>query len=335
MTNKTPEHPLDRLLCQAAGDPTATTDDRRVAERALDQAIHGEARSMRGSARPRQLKAVPAFATLFIVTAVLLVAVGIQITRPPSAAAALAEIAEAAELAKPLEIPNQSYAYTRSENTVLGVAPPDAFGDRTAPLAYLAHDTRETWVGPDGTVQIRVTTLEPEFFSTADEVDYYSAGLDRIDRVGEAVTATGVNVTTILNERDWPTNPTDLAAAIVVSLPADHDEPDNVAIANLALVLVTETGASPELRAGALILISKLDDIELLERRNDGGGIFAMAHDAPTPMSLTFTLDGNGSVLQITRVDIDGNAALGVPPGTTIQDSRYSETRVVEGLNSP
>lgn len=325
-------HPVDRLLRQAAGDPTPTPADRRRSEQAFNRAI-SKASLTRKTEQPRRRWAVPALAGSLLVLGLAIVA--LQLNRTSSAAAALTEIAAAAELTNPMSIPAQSYAYTESNSTFLGVAPPDGIDGRSRPLAYLLPLTRETWIGSDGAFQIRTTAHTPVFFSAGDETDYYTAGQDTIDRINVTVTATGTGLTSVLDEQDWPTTPGQLMAAITQVLPDGRAPSQDAAIVGLALDLIRETAASPELRAAVLRLMAALDDIVLTQRLPDGGGTFNMTYDQPQPTSLTFTLSGDGALLHVTVIDIDGDTSLGIPPNTIIEDSSYRPTRTVNSLDTP
>lgn len=333
MRDHKPSHPVDRLLRSAAGDPIPSTEDRSHAEAALRSAIL-EAGARRRPNRRRWHWRVPALAGSLVV---LLVAVVIlQVSEPSLASAAMEEIAAVVELVDPVSIPNQSYAYTRSEGIVRGVVPPDALEGRATPLTYHLPWIREIWVGSDGVIQIRATNQSPTFFTLKDEADYYTAGLDKIDRVNETVTLTGVGGTSLLDEREWPTIPHDLEAAITESLPTELAKPHNVAVADLALTLITETAATPQLRAAALRVLSGLTGIGLDERRPDGGGTFSLTtSNQAQPTRLVFTLDGAGNVLRITVTDIQGDPAAGIPPHTLISDIRYEPTRILTSPDSP
>lgn len=325
-------HPVDAFLRHTAGDPTPNAADRAHAERALNRAI-SDAKTAEMPERHRWHWTLPALAGSLALILVAIVA--LQITRPSAAAAALAEIAAAAELADPINIPTQSYAYTKSESTVRGVVPADAVDGRDRSLAYLLPQTREVWIGPEGTVQIRTTTRSPVFFTAEDEHDYYAAELDEVDGVNETVTLTGTDLASLLDERDWPTTPDSLRTAINESLPPDSAKPHNTAMAELALGLVTETAATPELKAAALQLLATLDDITLDKRLPDGGGTFSMTYDQPVPTRLAFTLDGDGNVLLISSTDIEGDATTGIPPNTPTENTSYQPTRIVSSLGSP
>lgn len=330
------QHPVDELLRKAAGDPTPSSADRSRAERALVRAIREE-ETARPAMQRRWRWTVPALAGSIAVILVAMVA--LQISGPSRAEAALIEIAAVVELTDPISIPEQSYAYTKSESIVRGVLPSDAIEGRTTPLIYLLPQSREVWVGGDGTVQIRTTAHQPVFFTAQDEAGYYAAGFDKIDRINETVTVVGVGVSSLLDDREWPTTPNGLEAAIAQSLPTGSAdgfvEQHDVSVVNLALALITETAASPELKATAVRVISRLGGVDVDERRLDGGGTFSIASDQIQPTRLTFTLDGAGNVLRITLVDLAGDPAASIPQRSVVVDTTFERTTILSSLDSP
>jgi len=329
MTIPDNEHPVDEFLRRAAGTPTPTAANRRHAERSLNHAIERED-SLRRSRQTHRRWTVPVLAGALVV--ILAVAVALQVTRPSPASAALLQIARAAELANPINIPDQSYAYTRSHSTVRGIVPPDGIPGRTEPLIYLLPQTRNIWVARSGTVQISTTFGTPEFFTVQDRIDYYNAGLDEIDQVNETVTLAATGLTSILDERSWPTTPEDLKAAILEDFPTERQASD-AAITGVALSLITETGASPELKAAVLRVISSLDMITLIERHHDGSATFNLNHTQPQPTSLEFTIDANGNLLSVIVLDIQGDPEQGIPPNTVLERTTYEPTIIVNSLD--
>ena len=314
-------NPLDILLRTLAGNPSPTTADTTLARNALAQAIANE------SSNQRRLRkwAVPALAASLSLIVAL---VAIQAVKPSPASATLFEIAQAAELADPMTIPPQSYAYTKSEVMVLGTVPAEAFTTRTSPMAYLLPQTREIWVGNENTVQIRTTIHEPVFFAPQDKADYYEAQLDEVDQVGQTTLQTVTDAASILNERDWPTDPDALKAAIEETVQPDSIVPTDVDVAQIALSLISESPASPDLRAAALRVLAGLDDLHLVQG-SDGTVTFSITYSTPNAASLTFVLDRTGQLLARRSVDIDGDASLGIPPNTVVESIDYERTTIV------
>lgn len=325
--------PVVRALRRLAGQPQPTAADRRQAEEALQQAIDQEASKERRLRPPRRSWSI-GFA---IAAVVVIVGLTVQLLRPTAASAALSEIASAAERVDPLVIPAQSFAYTRSETTLLAVQPSDAFGDVKVPaqgVAYLLPQTREAWIGADGTVQLRLITHPPTFFIPDTEAAYYTAGLDLTDRVGETVTTTVSGASSLLKSRTWPIDPNQLLQVLRSLFPSDRGLPEAVEILDLALDLLRETGAAPELRAALLRVLSTLD-LELVERRSDGAVQFAVTYEAPLLTRDTFTLDPSGYLLEENTTLIEGDPNLSIPSGTVIWNALYEPTSIVESLSHP
>ena len=326
---------LDQVVRQLAGDPQPTEADRQVTWRALSEAIRTEELQRRPRLKARLFRPIPVTIASAVIAALAFVVVAVQIARPTAAEATLGEIAAAAELVEPSTIPDQEYAYTRSDTVVLGEFPPDTFPQgRERPLAYLLPQTRETWTGADDTVQLRTATGTPLFFTTDDEADYYTAGLDLIDQVGVVTTETYDGVTSMLDERTWPTTPDELEDVLRQSLPPGFDRPESVEILDLALALIRLPDAPPPLRAAALRVIADLD-LTLVDRRPDGGGTFTSTYDRPQPTTITITINGTGQLLLESLTLINGDTGLGIPPGTITAETTYEPPRLVTELNGP
>lgn len=318
-----PEDPIDRLLRRAAGDPTPDAADRAAAWEIY----------LRGVSQPRSgrfpARGFPRLVTALAATMVL--AVGALVaTRPSAAQAALLEIAEAAQLAEPLTIPSGQYAYTRSVGVNLGVTvvPFDSpTGER---IAYLLPTERQMWTSATGVVQLISTVDEPIFFTATAETAYYAAGIDAIDRVGQTNTQTFTNATTILSERNWPTDPADLRETIEALLPAGYERPIEVEILDIALDLLREAGPEPALRAAAVAVIASLDSTVV--EVSDGAPTFAISYTQPEAATVTFTINGQGHLLAEAMIDRDGDPSLNIPPGTIVSEVEYQPTLIVHSL---
>jgi hypothetical protein len=326
------EH-LDRLVRQYVGSPQPSAADRRTTWRALSEAIRAEV--LPHGQPSRSLRRVTSIIATAAIAIVVLVVATTEVTRPTAAEAALGEIATAARVIDLPRVPDQGYAYARSETVALNVFPPDAFSQgRERPLAYLVRQTREAWFRGGGIVQIRTTTDTPTFFSDEDEDDYFAAGLDLIDRVGVTTTEAFDNVTSILDARIWPTSPDELGDAIRQSLPQGYDRPQSVEVLDLALALLRLPDASPPLRAAALQVIAGLD-LSLEQRRPDGGGTFTITYDQPQTTAIAITIDGSGRLLRESTTLVDGDPSLGIPPGTVAAATTYESAKVVGDLSIP
>ncbi|HZD23793.1 MAG TPA: hypothetical protein VE569_10395, partial [Acidimicrobiia bacterium] len=256
-------HPVDDALRRLTGKPEPTEDDRRTAEARLQAAIRAELHQPITRNRRVFTRWVPAAVATAL--ALLLLA---QIARPSATMAALEEVARVAEVADPLTVPPQQYIYTKSQITSLRVLPREALGDipyQRDSLVYLLPVRRESWIGSEGAVQIRTTTEQPLFFRPEDETAYYQASLDKEDAVGETITET-------IQQEDpdpWPEGINALDDAIRTAAVGRQRGP-TVEYVDIALDIIRETFASPQLRANTLRLIGRQPDLELIETTPDG-----------------------------------------------------------------
>jgi hypothetical protein len=328
------DNQFDGTLRGLAGDPEPTPADRSRSRRALNAAI-ADARHRSGTKPARGWKdmLVPGLVGTVAVFLLFVALVVWQLGQPTGAEAAFGEIAQATELVDPLTIPAQHYAYSRSEQIVEVVEPVDAFDSvRDHPMAYLLPETREMWVGEDGIVQLRITARTPQFFSAQDEAYYYTAGFGDRDNIGEPVTETFTGTTSIVDERQWPTDPDELKATIVSLLPESYGRPLGVEILDSALDLIREPAAPPSLRAAAIRVIAGLD-LTLTKRTGDGGGTFAVTYDGPQRITMTITIDGEGQLLNESTNLPDGDPTLGIPAGTVVSQANYNPTQIVDTLD--
>lgn len=319
-------HEIDRLLRSVFPPAQPTNTELTHTEQAFRSRIQPPPRRSSFSAgwKPRTTLAV------VVALTVVIALVGLQLVRPTAATAGLLEIAQAARLVEPADIPAGSFAYTRSDATVLAVVPEDAIGDAGGPLAYLLPAEREIWTGDDGFVQLRTTNHTPIFFRPDDRQRYDAAGLDHIDRVGETMTQTVTGATGILDERDWPTDPDQLRATIR-SLTLDPTAED---VLTTAIALIRETQATPALRAAAIEVIAAIDGIELVEATT-GTTTFGLTVDSAPRRTYSFTLTNTGSLTVETITLPDGNPDIGIPPGTISTNTRYHPIRIVTNLDTP
>lgn len=318
---------IDELLRRTLAVPGPTPEELDRARRVYMASPLDPHRRKTDFRRPRVRGLAVVLAAVAVVAVTL---VGVQLTRPSPAAAVFGEIAHAARIAAPLTIEEREYAYTRAETLTLGVVPEDAIGDDFGPLAYLLPQIRESWIGQTGVVQIRTTTEAPHFFDTGDRNRYYASGRDRIDGVGQTRVEIAVETSSILDERDWPTNPNQLAAAIR-SIRPDHTPETILAI---VLSLTRESRADPDLRAAAFEVAARIDGIELV-RRTTTEAVFRLEVDDTPSRVVEFTLTTTGQLVQETLTLPTGDPSLGIPPGTDIVNIRYQPTRVVTNLDPP
>lgn len=117
---------------------------------------------------------------------------------------------------------------------------------------------------------------------------------------------------------------------MIRSLVGDTD----LKVLETCLEMLRETLIPPELRTAVLRVIAGLD-LELVEESPDGAGTFSVSFETPQPTRLTFTLAATGHLQSEESVLIDGDAELGVPPGTAETTAVYTVPRLVADTDLP
>lgn len=325
------DHPVDDALRKVAGEPTPSDHERRLGAERLARAIGAERRPRRRFQRRLVLGWAIGVAVLLVGVVVI-----VEAFSPTPTEAAIEEIAQAAEHAEPLTIPPQQFAYTKSETTALAIVPKDALGGipyNKDSLVYLLPTERETWIGNEGSVQIRTTNQPPTFFTEEDEDTYYQAGIDQQDAIGETTTLTTTDQPT---RPDWPSDPIDLDQAIREVAVTDRGLPEPVEYLDVALDILRENFASPELRAATLRLIGQLPGLRLSDTAEASDLTFSIEYeDQGTDTRLTFTVGGRGHLLyEETRI-LETDAKLGIPPGTSTFTATHDPPVIVSELETP
>ncbi|MFQ5522111.1 MAG: hypothetical protein ACE5F5_00840 [Acidimicrobiia bacterium] len=330
------DHPVDDALRLVAGFPEPTAEDRRLAEERLVEAIAAEqARSGRRLRLRVASRRVVGWAAAFvaILVGVLLL---IEAVNPTATEAAMEEIAVVAEATDPLVIPDQQFLYTRSEISAISVIPREALkGVRFDGefLVYLLPTIRETWIGSEGTVQIRTTNQPPSFFANSDETAYYAAGIDRQDSIGETTTLVTSSEPALAQ---WPTDDPALDRAIRQAARPDRGLPDHVEYLDVALDILREVFTPPDLRATTLRLIGQLSDLNLVETTNDGAATFDIEYtNQNIPTRLTFTISGQGYLLFEEIRILKDDPRFGIPANTSVSTAEYSTPRIIPSLDTP
>jgi hypothetical protein len=278
--------------------------------------------------RPARRWLVPSLATILL----LLVVGGVALFRPTPAEAALAEVADAARTATPIDIPTGSFIYTRSERVDLAIRPGVEFGLDHEFVAYLLPSTREVSRHPETEfIQIHTTNHTPIFFDQQAEDAYYRLGLDASDRLDEAQTEQLTGVTDPIIKVDWPTEPDALYEALRDYAAQGGDErPEVVQVFDLATDLLRESSRLPESRAAIVDVLAQLP-VDLVERTGSSITI-SITYTTPTPTRDTIALSPTGVLLSETSTLLDGNPALGIPADTTILTVDYQKTRITNEL---
>lgn len=311
------------VLRRLAGDPVPTDADRQRAFARLEQAIGID----RAPSRFRWLTPVAAAVTVFVVM------VGVMlVTRPTAVEAALGEIATAARIATPEEIPTGSFLYTRTEETSLSIAQQGDLIGIEGPVAYLLPITRQEWDNGDFK-QLTITTYTPIFFDPVVKAAYYAHGWDRSDGVGETVTQQLTGITSNLATTNWPTNPNDLKQAL-----DDHasqsgsDLPLDIQVFHLATDLLRVTNPTPALRAALIEVLAQLP-VTIANQTPDGSITLTITYNQPPATQDTITLDAQGHLIAETSTILE--AADSVPANTNTYQATHTIPIVVASLDPP
>lgn len=318
------DHPIDNLIRKLAGSPQPTDADRLHASEILRAEFNGETRPSRHRTRRRIVWVL----TGSLVLAGLLFAV--QIGRPTQAEATMEEIARKAAIIDPLTAPDGQFIHQSAEVTALTVIPAERMtGITNRQLVYQSVTTRQTWIGDNGTIQIRTTIHDPEFFNDHDRQAYYMAELDVEDQVGQTITTT----VTETNPDIWPTDPTQLDAAIRAQMVTDRDLPETVEYLDVALDIIGESFASPELRAATLRLIGQLDGLKVQGDTNGISSFMLDYQDQGVSVQQSFTIDDQGYLRSERNMNISSDPQLILPPSAIVLDAEYSAPVVVGNLD--
>jgi hypothetical protein len=256
----------------------------------------------------------------------------VALFRPTPAEAALAEVAEAARAATPIDIPEGSFIYTRSERVDLAIRPGVEFGLDDEFVAYLLPSTREVWRQPESEfIQIDNTNHTPTFFNPDAEAAYYRLGLDTTDHLNEVQAEQLTGVTDPILDVDWPTEPDALYEALRdYAAQGGDDRPEAVQVFDLATDLLREADRTPDLRAAVVDVLARLP-VDLVERTGSAITI-SITYTTPTPTRDTITLNSDGQLLAETSTLLAGDPELSIPADTTILQADYQKTAITDEL---
>lgn len=314
-----------QLIRREAVPADPSEEDIELARQRLQAAIHREQQKRR---RPAGRWLAPSLAIVILLLAVG----GVALFRSTPAQAALAEVAEAARQATPLEVPEGSFIYTRSERVDLAIRPGSEFGFDQEFVAYLLASTREVWKQPE-TEFIRIRTINhtPTFFDPDVEDAYYRLGLYATDHLGEIQTEQLTGVIDPLLEEDWPTEPGALHEALRDYAAQGGDQrPRGVQVFDLATDLLREADPSPELRGAVIDVLARLP-VELVERTSQTITL-GITYATPITTRDTITLNSDGVLLAETSTLLEGDPDVGIPANTEVLRADYQETRITDDL---
>lgn len=311
--------PFD-VLREQIQTPEPTPEDVATARGRLQQAIAAERRSARPWRDWRVLAGV---------TAAVALVVAVPLATTSRAQAALTEIAQASREAAPLEVPLGSFVATTSERSDLAIRPGEDFELDQEFVAYLLPTTRQVWRQPEEQfVMIRTTVGTPSFFDPLHEQAYYSAELDKADRIGKTVVDQFTDVADPILEVEWPRDPDQLLSAMNEFIGGTADSETTPSdLFTLAANLLRETNPPPELRGSILEVLAGLP----LDLDQDGDTSIKVSV-LDDGRRLTMELSVHGDLLSESTTLLEADPTLGIPVGTLISESTYQMARVVDEL---
>jgi hypothetical protein len=199
-------------------------------------------------------------------------------------------------------------------------------------FVLLLPERREAWVAADGSTRVRVRIGEPRFLDEAIEEAFAAGGLGAVIGVGETIDETYGPAPDRIDLSDWPTEPDELEdwmrSEAAASDPAGAVRAHRVL--DVAAELLTETGARPTLRAAVLRVLARAEGLEVVEGEEGVAVEVGITYRDETGVwRRSIGFDGEGSLVRSRLVDVDGLARIGIPPGTAVEDARYSPTVIV------
>ncbi len=325
-----PFDPFEHLR-RLAGDPAPTPEEERAAFTRLERVIAADgALATRRRWRIGWRWAVPA-AAMAIVAALF---VGVAALQPGAAEAALTEIAHAARDATPLDIPTGSFISLEYDATNLGVRPGEEFGLDRASVGYLLPEHVEVWYQPATSFyQRRSIAGEPIFFDDEVRAAWEANGGAERDQVGEVVFGRYTGIENDNATTDWPADADRLREALETQLALGSGErPLHVELFDKAGEILETGVAGPELRAAIAEMLAGLP-LDLVERRPDGAITLAVTYEQNGGIQRdAITLGPDGTLIDRTGTDVDGDTELGIPPGTVVSEVTYQPPQIVTDL---
>lgn len=318
------DHPVDDALRRLVGSPEPNEHQSRVGEERLRRLLKQE------TLEPQRPLLQRRVALAVVAVLVLLLVVWF---RPSPSEAATERIAAAIERVDPVTLLPNQYLYTRASVSRLAIIPADALGEiifsRTH-LVYLLSSTREVWIASDGSMQLRTTNLQPDFFGVEAERAYSEAGLDRIDLLGVPNTETFAPPE---NPIQWPDDIDALDAAIRSRI-QDGGDTERVQYLYLTLGILREHLISPKLRANTIRLIGRQPDIVVGQDKN--GLVVATTYtDQGVLARLAFSVDPSGNLARENVTILEPNDVLGIPADTSTFLAVYEHVELVPDLTTP
>lgn len=246
---------------------------------------------------------------------------------PSEVEATVGEIAEAARHAADVDLPEGSFVYVRSSESIVTIRPGVEFGLGRDSVAYVRPHVREVWRSPEsGFIRIRITASTPEFFDQESKDAYYEEGLDEDDQIGQTRTEQLTGAFDPRLDTDWATDPALLRAQLVQFLEGGAMVDDH-ALFDVLLDLLGEADPSPQLR-GALLDVAAGLEIGIA----DAGSEHVVLRSTSGDEVIEAILGRDGELNQVRVITVGGDPDLQIPPGTTLSKVHYEVRQIVNEI---
>jgi hypothetical protein len=287
--------------------------------------------SMRRPSWPIALGAAAAVAAgVFVVTAVL--PAGESGGPSPAAAAVLHRAARAAakQPATAPPAPGQ-FVYTKSE----GLNENTAVGDHKV-INFFQTQTREIWIGPDGSGRLRESDGPPRFATSADRAAWVAAGKPDLTGDRTSDNTFGAGGLYYLDLSNVPTDPAQLKQ-LIDNRTIEGGPPGDAETFTIIGDLLRETYASPALRSALYTVAAELPGVQPLGTVHDqlGRSGTAVAY-VSNGLSHELIFDPQTSALlaEQTTVVHPSQVKPSVPAGTVVDWTSYLSSGVVDSTTA-
>lgn len=292
----------------------------------IDAAQQPRERPVRRRRRPLALGMAGAVAAVAIAVLALLPG---GATVSPAAAAVLLRTARVAASQPPTAPPTPGqFVYTKSESMNENSA---IVGGKE--INFFQNQTREIWIGPDGSGRLREVNSAPRFASSADEAAWVAVG--KPDLTGGSLTDDSTFKPGGLYYLDLSKLPTDPGALkqLIVSRTVEGGPPGDDETFTIIGDLLRETYASPGVRAALYTIAAELPGVQLVGSTTDhlgraGTAVAYVSHGVSH--ELIFDPQTAALLGEETTVVDPSQVTPSAPAGTVLGWTSYLSSGVVD-----
>jgi hypothetical protein len=289
--------------------------------------------------RGRRVRVALGAAAVLAVMALVLPAV-LPGGRPggPSAALALEKASEVAAAQPRSASPSAGqYVYTKTQGIFLNMWA-DA-GPNHEGFSVLMPETREAWIGPDGSGRLLETTGTPSFPTPEDEAVWKAAGSPDLggNQTHDDTFPAGAPDEGGLFYLDLSKLPTDPAQLrqLIEQRKVEGGPPGDAETFTIVGDMLRETYAPPELRASLYQIVAHLSGVEYVGRVTDDAGRVGIAVAFPNEqggVQHELVFNPNTSELLAERSVLMEDSSEG-PAGTILSSATYLASGVVNSTD--